>query len=56
MALDKHQLRQARDYAVENGLTHDEGIAELFPDEPTAPPRKRAAAKVSTTKEPTSAA
>jgi hypothetical protein len=51
MALDKWQMREARKHADENGVELEAAVKDLFPDEPAASaPRKRAAAKVDTTK------
>jgi len=52
MALDKWQMREAQKHAEENGMELEAAVRELFPDEPAAAPRKRAAAKVDTTKSP----
>jgi hypothetical protein len=51
MALNKWQTREAQTYADENGVDLEAAVRELSPDKLVAPPpRKRAAAKVDTTK------
>lgn len=46
MALDKHQQRQAAQYARDNDVSEEAALAELFPDEAEAPRRRRLVAKV----------
>ena len=36
--LDKWQQREARQYAADNGVSYEDAVGELFPDEPVKVP------------------